>query len=100
MTGDRALLSNVVEKAGPVVTFRDNNNGLTRGYCSLQAENVIIDNMSVVQGLQHNLLSIRQFCDKGYEVVFEKEKCQILHRKNGLPALQGVRKCNLFVADL
>ena len=58
MTGDRALLSNVVEKDGPVVTFGDNSKGLTQGYGSLQAENVIIENVSVVQGLQHNLLSI------------------------------------------
>ena len=100
MTGDRALLLNVVEKAGPVVTFGDNNKGLTQGYGSLQAGNVIIENVSVVQGLQHNLLSISQFCDKGYSVLFDKEKCQILHKKNGLPALQGVRKGNLFVADL
>ena len=83
MTGDRALLSNVVEKAGPVVTFGDNNKGLTQGYDSLQAGNVIIDNVSVVQGLQHNLPSISQFCDKGYGVLFDKERCQILHKKNG-----------------
>ena len=91
MTGDRALLSNVVEKVGPVVTFGDNNKGLTQGYGSLQAGNVIIENVSVVQGLQHNLLNISQFCDKGYGVLFDKN-VSILHKKNGLPALQGVRK--------
>ena len=100
MTVDRAMLSNVVKKASPVVTFGDNSKELTQGYGSLQAGNVIIENVSVVQGIQHNLLSISQFCDKGYGVLFDKEKCQILHKTNGLPALQGVRKGNLFVADL
>ena len=100
MTGDRALLSNVVEKAGPVVTFGDNIKGFTQVYGSLQDGNVIIDQVSVVQGLQHNLLSISQFCDKGYGVLFDKERCQILHKKNGLLALQRVRKGNLFIADL
>ena len=100
MTGDRALLSNMVEKVGPVVTFGDNNKGLTHGCGSLQAGNVIIGNVSVVQGLQHNLLSISQFCDKGYSVLFDKERCQILHKMNGLLALQGVRKGNLFNTDL
>ena len=100
MTGDRALLSNVVEKAGPVVTFGDNCKRLTQRYGFLQAGKVIIDNVSVVQGLQHNLLSISQFCDKGYSVLFDKERCQILHKKNGLLALQGIRKGNLFIADL
>ena len=100
MTSDIALLSNVVEKSGPIVTFEDNRKGLTQGYCSLQAGNVIIDNVSVVQGLQHNLLSISQFCDKCYGVLFDKERCQILHKKNGLLALEGVRKGNLFIDDL
>ena len=73
MTGDRALLSNVVEKAGPMVTFVFNKKGLTEGYGSLEARNVIIDNVSVVQGLKHNLLNISQDCDKGYGVLFDKE---------------------------
>ena len=84
MTCDRSLLSNVVEKAGPTVNFGDNNKGLTQGYGSLQAGNVIIENVSIIRGLQHNLLSICQLCDKGYGVLFDKEKCQILHKKNGL----------------
>ena len=53
-----------------------------------------------MQGLQHNLFHISQFCDKGYGVLFDKEKCQILHKKNGFPTLQEVRKGNLFVANL
>ena len=48
MTVDRALLSNMVEKAGPVVTFGDNSKGLTQGYGPLQAGNVIIDQVLVV----------------------------------------------------
>ncbi|KAL8105347.1 hypothetical protein AgCh_029223 [Apium graveolens] len=36
--GDRALLSTVVEKAGPLVTFGDNSKGLTEGYGCLQAD--------------------------------------------------------------
>ena len=53
-----------------------------------------------MQGLQHNLLSISQFCDKGYGVLSDKERCHILHNKNGFLALQGVRKGNLLIADL
>ena len=91
-------MSNVVEKDGPVVTFGDKNKGLTQGFGSLQYGNVIIDNVSVMQGLQHNLLSISQFCNKGYGVIFDKVRCQILHKKNELLALQGVRKGNLFIS--
>ena len=42
MTGDRALLSKVVEKAGPVVTFGDDSKGYTTGYGSLEIGNVVI----------------------------------------------------------
>ncbi|KAL8126837.1 hypothetical protein AgCh_013946 [Apium graveolens] len=50
MTGDRALLSNVVEKAGPMVTFGDNSKGLSEGYGCLQAGNVIIVILYIVLG--------------------------------------------------
>ena len=100
MTGDRALLSNMVEKAGPWVTFGDDNKGFTKGYGSLENGNVIIENISLVDGLKHNLLSISQFTDKGYEVNFKMEQCNIINKKDKKLTLQGVRKGNLFVADL
>jgi hypothetical protein len=81
MTGERALLTDVVEKAGPVVTFGDNSKGITDGYGRLVNGNVIIDEVSCVTGLEHNLLSISQFCDKGYQVLFDKKKCLISHKK-------------------
>ncbi|XP_063937994.1 uncharacterized protein LOC135147888 [Daucus carota subsp. sativus] len=56
MTGDRALLSNVIERAGPIVTFGDNSKGRTMGYGNLHAGNVIIEKVSLVEGLKHNLL--------------------------------------------
>ena len=57
-----------LKKVGPMVTFGDNNKGKTDGYGCLEADNVIINNVSCVEGLKHNLLSISQFCDKGYNV--------------------------------
>ena len=100
MTGEKSLLTNVVEKAGPVVTFGDDNKGFTTGYGNLKIGNVIIENISLVEGLKHNLLSISQFCDRGFNVDFRKEMCLISNRKDEKLTLQGVRKGNLFVADL
>jgi len=56
MTGDRALLSNLIEGAGPIVTFGDNSKGRTTGYGNLHAGNVIIEKVYLVEGLKHNLL--------------------------------------------
>ena len=100
MTGDRALLSNMVEKVGPWVTFGDDNKGFTKGYGNLEIGNVVIENISLVDGLKHNLLSVSQFTDKGYEVNIKTEQCSIINKKDKKLALQGVRKGNLFVADL
>ena len=65
MTREKSLLADVVEKTGPTVTFRDDGKGFTKGYGNLKIDNVIIENISLVEGLKHNLLSISQFCDKG-----------------------------------
>ena len=82
MTGEKSLLADVVEKTGPTVTFGDDNKGFTKGYGNLKIDNVIIENISLVEGLKHNLLSISQFCDKGYKVDFRKDKCLIYHKKD------------------
>ena len=100
MTGDRVLLSNLIEKADPWVTFGDNNKGFTKGYGILEIGNVVIENISLVDSLKHNLLSVSQFTDKGYEVNFKTKQCNIINKKDKKLVLQGVRKGNLFVTDL
>ena len=49
----------MVEKVVPVVTFGDDNKGFTTGYGNLEIGNVIIENISLVDGLKHNLLGIQ-----------------------------------------
>ena len=71
-----------------------------KGYGSLEIGNVVIENISLVDGLKHNLLSVSQLIDKGYEVNFKTEQCNIINKKDKKLALRGVRKGNLFVADL
>ena len=100
MTGDKALLSQFVEKTGPTITFGDNNKGYTVGYGRLEIGNVVIDDITLVDGLQHNLLSVSQFNDKGFKVDFNILDCNIYHKKDGNLSLRGVRKGSLFVDDL
>ena len=58
MTGDSTLLSKFEERAGPSITFGDDNKGFTLGYGSISKGNVIIDNVALVKGLKYNMLSI------------------------------------------
>nr|GEX16975.1 retrovirus-related Pol polyprotein from transposon TNT 1-94 [Tanacetum cinerariifolium] len=54
-------------------------------------------NMKVyyVEGLGHNLFSVRQFCDKGLEVAFRKSTC-FVRNEDGVDLLTGDRSLNLY----
>ena len=100
MTGNRSLLEDIREGVGPTVSFADNSKGRTVGYGKYKIGRIIIEDVALVEGLQHNLLSVSQFCDKGYYVHFEKEICIIKHIKDKRPSLCGIRKDNIYVANL
>ena len=100
MTGTRSLLEDIREVTGPSVTFADNSKGRTVGYGKYKVGRIIIEDIAIVEGLQHNLLSVSQFCDKEYYVHFEKEICIMKHIKNERPSLCGLRKGNIYVIDL
>ncbi|KAL8101026.1 hypothetical protein AgCh_033054 [Apium graveolens] len=100
MTGDKALLSQFEEMVDPLVTFGDNNKGFTMGYGKIVSGNVVIEDVALVAGLEVNLLSVIQFADRGFQVVFNKEDCAFISKKIGEIALKGVKKGSLYVADL
>ncbi|KAL8133743.1 hypothetical protein AgCh_008981 [Apium graveolens] len=52
MTGNKALFSVFVEKAGPGVSYGDGNMGKTLGYVSINLGNVIIETIALVSGLK------------------------------------------------
>ena len=99
MTGDSSLLTKFVEKAGPSITFGDDSKGYTMGYGLIAKENVIIDEVALVSGLKHNLLSISQLCDKGYKVNFTPAACVVTKGDDNNVVLIGQRKGNVYVAD-
>ncbi|KAK1372291.1 hypothetical protein POM88_028484 [Heracleum sosnowskyi] len=55
MTGNKALLSDYEEKAGPKVSYGDGNIGRTMGYGNINLGSVIITNVALVPGLKHDL---------------------------------------------
>ena len=80
MTGNKALLSDFMEKAGLGVSYGDGNMGKTLGYGNINLGNVIIVKVALVSGLKHNLLSISQICDRGYHVDFFEEHCEVVSK--------------------
>ncbi|KAK1385355.1 hypothetical protein POM88_023090 [Heracleum sosnowskyi] len=99
MTGDSTLLIEFLEKAGPRITFGDDNKGFTKGYGLISKDNVIIDQVALVDGLKHNLLSISQLCDKGFSVSFNQGACVVSSKENNNVVLTGYRKGNVYIAD-
>ena len=52
--------------------FGDNGKGRIIGHGSIGNNSLsLIENVLLVDGLKHNLLSISQLCDKGFKVIFE-----------------------------
>ena len=100
MTGERAMFSSISPKDGGYVTFGDNAKGKIVGEGKVgKSPNTTIENVLLVDGLKHNLLSISQFCDKDYKVVFESNKC-VVFDKNECALFVGTRHNNIYVVDL
>ena len=78
MTGDSSMLMDITPKNSGHVTYGDNNKGKILGigkigtHSSTSTENVLL-----VDGLKHNLLSVSQLCDKGFSVTFNSQSCLI-----------------------
>ncbi|KAK2981534.1 hypothetical protein RJ640_024847 [Escallonia rubra] len=95
MTGDRSLFSHITSKNGGLVTFGDNSNGKIIGKGKIGTGSISIDNVSLVDSLEFNLISISQLIDSGHKVQFEGEKCLISHASDG-STLIGKRDGNIY----
>ena len=81
------------------ITFGDTNKGKIIGIGKVGKEPLpTIDNVYLVDRLQHNLLSVSQLCDMDYEVKFESAYCTVL--KDDKIAFVGLRHENIFIVDV
>ncbi|GJS98602.1 retrovirus-related pol polyprotein from transposon TNT 1-94 [Tanacetum coccineum] len=72
MTGNLSLLCNFVEKYLGTVHFGNDQFAPILGYGDLVQGNITINRVYYVEGLNHNLFSVGQFCDADLEVAFWK----------------------------
>nr|GEV55309.1 hypothetical protein [Tanacetum cinerariifolium] len=99
MTGNRALLTNFVEKFLGMVRFGNNDFAVIAGYGDVVIGSMKIMKVYYVKGLGHNLFSVGQFCDKGLEVAFRKSTC-FDRNEDGVDSLTGDRSSNLYAIAL
>ena len=94
------MFSSISPKDGGYVTFGDNAKGKIVGEGKVgKSPNPTIEDVLLVNGIKHNLLSISQFCDKNCKVVFESNRCVVLD-KNECALFVGSRHNNIYVVDL
>nr|GEX10082.1 retrovirus-related Pol polyprotein from transposon TNT 1-94 [Tanacetum cinerariifolium] len=95
MTGDRSLLRNFIKKFMGTVRFGNDNFAAIIGYGDYIQGNITIFHVYYVEGLGHNLFSVRQFCDGDLEVAFRSKTCYVRNLE-GDDLLTGGRESNLY----
>ncbi|GJW76994.1 retrovirus-related pol polyprotein from transposon TNT 1-94 [Tanacetum coccineum] len=99
MTGNLKLLCNFVEKFLGTVRFGNDQFAPILGYGDLIQGNVTIKRVYYVEGLNHNLFSVGQFCDADLEVAFRKSTC-FVRDLQGNNLLTGSRGSDLYTISL
>nr|GFB80685.1 integrase, catalytic region, zinc finger, CCHC-type, peptidase aspartic, catalytic [Tanacetum cinerariifolium] len=99
MTGNRALLTNFVEKFLGTVCFGNNDFAVIDGYGEVVIGSMTIKKVYYVEGLGHNLFSVGQFCDKSLEVAFRKST-RFFRNEYGVDLLTGDLSSNLYTIAL
>nr|GEW72832.1 hypothetical protein [Tanacetum cinerariifolium] len=101
MTGNLKLLTNFVEKFLGTVKFRNDQIALILGYGDLVQGTVTIKRVHYVEGPNHNLFSVDEFCDEDLEVAFRKSTCYIRNLKGNdlLTCSRGIDLYSITLQD-
>jgi len=96
MTGEKSMFFTLTMKEGGNVKFGSNQSGKIIGTGTIGNSSISINNVWLVDGLEHNLLSISQFCDNGYDVMFEKTNCTVINKDDNSIVFKGKRIGNVY----
>nr|GEY59788.1 hypothetical protein [Tanacetum cinerariifolium] len=77
MTGDSSRLMNFVKKFIGPVRFGNDHFGAIMGYEDYVIGDSVISRVYYVEGLGHNLFSVRQLCDADLEVALRNHSCYV-----------------------
>jgi len=90
MTGNKSNFLSLTAFDGGRVAFGNGKSGTIVGVGKIgKSLSHSIDKVYLVDGLQHNLLSVSQLCDKGNHVGFSLNQCLITNIKSGEVVLRG-----------
>nr|GEU92581.1 zinc finger, CCHC-type [Tanacetum cinerariifolium] len=96
ITGDHSRLRNLVKKFIGTVRFRNAYFGAIMGYEDYVILDSVISRVYYVEGLGHNLFSIRQFCDSNMEVASRKHSCYVRDSDEAVATACYTQNCSLI----
>nr|GEY80278.1 integrase, catalytic region, zinc finger, CCHC-type, peptidase aspartic, catalytic [Tanacetum cinerariifolium] len=99
MTGDHSRLLNFVKKFIGTVRFKNDHFGAIMGYEDYVVGESVISKVYYVEGLGHNLFSVRQFCDSDLKVAFKKHSCYF-RDTDCVDLIKGSRGSNLYTISV
>ena len=76
--------------------FRGNQSCKIIGTGTISNTSISINNVWLVDGLKHHLLSISQFCDNDYDVLFNKTSCTVVNKNDNSIIFKGKRMDNVY----
>ena len=89
------------EKSGVTVAFGNDKSGTIVSIGKMgESPSCSIDNVYLVDGLQHNLLSVSQLCDKDNLVGFSPKQCLVINIKTGDVMLRGKQHKNVYKVSI
>nr|KYP48010.1 hypothetical protein KK1_030301 [Cajanus cajan] len=101
MTRDISKFSSLKMKQDDYVIYRDNNKGKILGYGNIgNTFSTLKENVLLVEGLNYNLLSISQLCDKGYKIKFDNDCCLISDKSTNEIRYIGKKIDNIYMLEL
>ena len=101
MTGERSNFLSLTALNGGSVAFGNGKSGTIVGIGNIgKTLSHSIDNVHLVDGLKHNLLSVSQLCDKNNLVLFSKTRCLVVNDDTGDVVLRGKRCQNVYKVSI
>ncbi|RYA56890.1 hypothetical protein DD596_25390 [Enterobacter cloacae complex sp. 4DZ3-28B] len=101
MTGDASKFTHISPKKRGHVTYGDNNKGRILGVGKIGTNSSnSIQNVLLVEGLKHSLLSVSQLCDKGYLVSFDSHNRVIENKHDRNIRHTCYRTNNVYMINL
>ena len=101
MMGDKNKFTSLALKDGRNVKFGDNSKEKIICIGNIgKTYSLVIEDVLLVDGLKHNLLSISQLCNKGYNVIFKSIMCIIINEVDNQVLFVTFRNENVYTIDL